>query len=550
MKKFLILDCYVDEPTCLGVPPFVSPYPRYIYGALISSGLSPENIVYKTIDHLREDGYNFTEDYSHVFIIGGAVVPGKYLGSRIGTLSEINRILDQNNKTKMSIGGSISPLIKSISSNISIIQYDIDKFAFTLMQGNSVDKKRTIEESALWSIKGSEIVKRHPWYPNIICEIETGRGCPRKVHCSFCSEGLDREIEFRRTEDIINEIDALISWGVSRFRIGKQADIIQYGTMLGKYNNGFPQPNTYTVKELFGELKKRKESGKIEVLNVDNANPGTIVNWPDESSIILEAITDAVTPGDTLPFGIESFDESVVLQNNLKVMPDDALFAIRLVNEIGGKREDGIPKLLPGINLIHGLKGETTDTFKINYKYLERIVSEELLIKRINIRKLQPYPGTVIFNERYKIGNAVTKRFEYYRDRIRNEIDNSMLKNIYPQGVILKNVCVLDSRNGYSIGKQIASYSIAVKTPTLFQKMNFIDVIVTAHRERSLMSIPVPFNINRVSQKNFEIIPGISKAKASQLILKRPFQTIDSFADELPNVKSDLLKIIIERASV
>ena len=58
MKKFLILDCYVDEPTCLGVPPFVAPYPRYIYGALISIGLSPENIAYKTIDILRMNDYN------------------------------------------------------------------------------------------------------------------------------------------------------------------------------------------------------------------------------------------------------------------------------------------------------------------------------------------------------------------------------------------------------------------------------------------------------------------------------------------------------------
>ena len=37
-ERFLILDCYVDEPACLGVPPFVSPYPRYIYGALIDAG--------------------------------------------------------------------------------------------------------------------------------------------------------------------------------------------------------------------------------------------------------------------------------------------------------------------------------------------------------------------------------------------------------------------------------------------------------------------------------------------------------------------------------
>ncbi len=30
-----ILDGYVDEPACLGVPPYVSPYIRTVAGALI-----------------------------------------------------------------------------------------------------------------------------------------------------------------------------------------------------------------------------------------------------------------------------------------------------------------------------------------------------------------------------------------------------------------------------------------------------------------------------------------------------------------------------------
>ena len=125
-----------------------------------------------------------------------------------------------------------------------------------------------------------------------------------------------------------------------------------------------------------------------------------------------------------------------------------------------------------------------------------------------------------------------------------------MLKKIYPPGLILKNICILDSRNGYSMGKQIASYSIAVKVPSVFSKMSFIDAIVMTHRERSILSLPVPFEINSVSQKNFEIIPGISKAKASELILKRPFQTIDSFIGELTNVQADLLKVLKDKSLV
>ncbi len=550
MKKYLILDCYVDEPACLGVPPFISPYPRYIYGALLSAGVSPGDIRYLTIDHLRESEYNFSENYGHVFLIGGAVVPGKYLGARIGSLAEINKILTLNSKTKISVGGLIHRAITSPPANTTVIKNDIEKFAFTLARNNPEDSERTVPEIAEWGVKGAELVKSHPWYPDVICEMESGRGCPREVHCSFCSEGLNKRVEFRDPGDILDEVDALIACGVSRFRIGRQADIIQYGSRLSTYINGFPQPEPSAVSELFSELKKRKESGLITVLNVDNANPGSIVNWPDHSSLILKSIADAVTPGDTLPFGIESFDENVVRLNNLKVTPDQAIFAVKLVNEICGRREEGIPKLLPGINLIHGLRGETADTFKINLQYLEKLAADNLLVKRINIRKLQPYPGTPLFNERYKISPSLTKRFEYFRDRIRDEIDNLMLKKIYPAGTIIKDTLMLDSRDGYSMGKQISSYSITVKVPGMFDNKSFKDVLITGHRERSLAALPLPFTINTTSAKAFEMIPGVSKDKSSDLILKRPFKTVDEFAGEIKNVEADLLKIITDNSEI
>jgi radical SAM superfamily enzyme with C-terminal helix-hairpin-helix motif len=550
MKKYLILDCYVDEPACLGVPPFISPYPRYIYGALISAGVSSNQIVYKTIDHLRESDYNLTESYNHVFLIGGAAVPGKYLGARIGSLAEINKILNQNSKTEISVGGLIHRAITSPPANTTVISNDIEKFAFTLARGNPEDSYRTSKEIAEWGIKGAGVVKDHPWYPDVICEMETGRGCPRKFHCSFCSEGLIKNVEFRDTGDVLGEVDALINSGISRFRLGRQADIIQYGSSLDVYNNGFPKPEPSAVKELFSELKNRKDAGRIIVLNVDNANPGSIVNWPDHSSAILESIAAAVTPGDTLPFGVESFDENVVRQNNLKVTADETIFAVKLVNEICGWREDGIPKLLPGINLIHGLKGETAETFRTNHHYLEKIAEAGLLVKRINIRKLQPYPGTPLFNERFKINGTLTRRFEYFRERIRDEIDHHMLKKIYPPGTILKDVFMLDARDGYSMGKQISSYSITVKVPGVFGNKSFKNVLVAGHRERSLLSLPLPFTINTTSAKAFEMIPGVSRDKSSDLILKRPFETLDAFTEEIKNVEPNLLNIIRDNSEI
>jgi radical SAM superfamily enzyme with C-terminal helix-hairpin-helix motif len=377
--------------------------------------------------------------------------------------------------------------------------------------------------------------------------METGRGCPRLRHCSFCSEGLAGSVEFRETEDIINEVDALINCGVKRFRIGRQADIIQYKSRMENFRGDFPEPNPAAVKELFNHLKVRRDTGLIEVLNIDNGNPGSIANWPDESALILSSIADAVTPGDTLPFGVESFDLSVIKQNNLKTTPEETVFAVKMINEICGHKIDGIPLLLPGINLIQGLRGETAETFKTNYRYLMEIAEKGLLVKRINIRKLLPYPGTGLYNEKPLANRGLLNRFEYFREKIRNDIDRFMLKKIYPTGTVIKNNLVLDRRDSYSFAKQIASYSITVKIPEELELKSFQDILVTGHRERSLSGIPLPFNINTANQKALESVPGINRDTASGIIIKRPFNNISEVSGYLNNVPESLKEKLIDQ---
>lgn len=547
MKKYLILDCYVDEPACLGVPPFVSPYPRYICGALVDAGINEANIGYLTIDHLRENDFRIEGTYSCVFLIGGAVVPGKYLGARIGTIPEIMKILDTNRDKKIAAGGLVSSMLKGQSENVTAVNNDIEYFAYSEAKGTGVDTKRSTEQISRWSIMGASVVKKHPWFPDIICEMETGRGCPRLRHCSFCSEGLAGAVEFRETEDIINEVDTLIKCGVKRFRIGRQADIIQYKSSMKNFRGDFPEPNPAAVKELFNHLKVRKDNGLIEVLNIDNGNPGSIANWPDESALILSSIADAVTPGDTLPFGVESFDLNVIKQNNLKTTPEETIFAVKMINEICGHTVDGIPLLLPGINLIQGLRGETSETFKTNYRYLMEIAEKGLLVKRINIRKLLPYPGTGLYNEKTLTNRGLLNRFEYFREKIRNDIDRFMLKKIYPAGTVIKNNLVLDRRDSYSFAKQIASYSITVKIPEELELKSFQDILVTGHRERSLSGIPLPFNINSASQKALESVPGINRNTASGIIIKRPFNNISEVSGYLNNVPQGLKEKLIDQ---
>src|SRR5271157_372156 len=78
--RFAVIDGYIDEPTCLGVPPFISTYVRYAAGAARAGGVS--EIDYFTIDQLRGCGYKLPQEagYNAAAIIAGNPVPGKYLG--------------------------------------------------------------------------------------------------------------------------------------------------------------------------------------------------------------------------------------------------------------------------------------------------------------------------------------------------------------------------------------------------------------------------------------------------------------------------------------
>ncbi len=101
-----ILDGYVDEPACLGVPPYISPYIRTVAGALADHGYT---VRYLTIDQLRHDPvYINRMDMTAILVmIAGVTVPGKYLGGTPATLNEIEQVGHMLRGPKKMIGGPI-----------------------------------------------------------------------------------------------------------------------------------------------------------------------------------------------------------------------------------------------------------------------------------------------------------------------------------------------------------------------------------------------------------------------------------------------------------
>ena len=165
---------------------------------------------------------------------------------------------------------------------------------------------------------------------------------------------------------------------------------ISLPTRLAGANILLPDPDA--LRTLFAGI--REQAPDLRTLHIDNINPGTIARHPEESREALSVITTYHTPGDVAAFGMETADPEVIRINNLKASPEEIMEAVRIVNTVGGKRSGGIPELLPGLNFISGLPGETKETFEYNQQFLQDILRSRCLIRRVNVRQLMPFPGT------------------------------------------------------------------------------------------------------------------------------------------------------------
>ncbi len=510
MIDLLIIDGYVDEPTVLGVPFYVSTYVRYVAGAAKTAGL--ENIAYRTIDQIRDEDYRLPACKLAV-IVAGNPVPGKYLGGVPIRSHEFGLLAENHRDIPFYIGGPVwHDLAAFPQSNLRVVRGDIETFVYRLTAGGDLSNyERSIEELNRFAVAGAFIVRQHPRFPDLMIEIETGRGCKRRQHCSFCVEGLYR-IDHRRPEDIVAEMKELDRQGARNFRLSKQADLYAYGSKMDEWRDGFPKPDAGSVRRLYEGI--RDAIPDIAVLHLDNVNPGTIARFPDESVSITEIVAANNTEGDVAAMGLESADPEVIAANGLKATPEQVRLAVRIVNEFGGRLQNGIPKLLPGINLIRGLPGESRDTFRLNYEYLKGILDEGLLLRRINIRQLKTTGGTPVAGMKTRDRKEEMKLdavFRNYRQKIRNEIDVPMLRRLFPAGTVFRNMIVEQHRGDWSLVRQIATYPIVANVPRLIDPLSKISVFTVGYRERSLVALPYPLKLSEASLGEWKHLPGVGK---------------------------------------
>ena len=542
-----ILDGYVDEPSCLGVPPYISPIVRYIYGAVKDAGFESN---YITIDEYRNNSQKLKHLYDSkiLIIIAGVVVPGRYIRALPISFNEIIRISQDFNGIKI-LGGASSIYgfgrekkvkksdLKNLEDHFDFISYkDTDAFIFDHLSGNNFsNRKRTEKEWIRWSKKGADIVKHHPDFPQpLIAEIEFSRGCVRYLSggCSFCMEPKFGEPIFKESKDIIEEIKILNNFGVTNFRLGGGSCIFSYHAN-GIGENEAPIPNIIEIKKLLNGI--RNNAPKLRVLHLDNANPAIIAENLKESERVIKLIIEHCTSGNALSFGLESADPEVIKKNNLNSTPEQVLKAIELVNKYGKNiGENGMPRLLPGLNIIHGLNGESKKTFEINFEFLKSIMEKDLLLRRINIRQ-------VLDTKKQELNlNKYNKDFIKFKKKVREEIDRELLKKIVPYKTLLKDVFIEGNFNNITYARQIGTYPLLVGIPYKLKKTGFTDIIVTDHGFRSITGIEQPFCINTASRKALEALPMVGKKRAIQILAKRPFINEVDFINCLDDEKVGL----------
>ncbi|MCS7097137.1 MAG: radical SAM protein [Candidatus Methanomethylicia archaeon] len=550
LSKVIIVDGYNDEPAGLGVPPYLDVYARYAAGVIWRYN---NNIIvhYCTIDELRKDFVNYLKLMNKsdiLIVIGGVIVPGKYIGGEPITRSEVIKIGTLVKKPIKILCGPIAkygfcaeggkkaePLDNVINLYDLIVKGDIEVVLTDLInQDLNVDKVDPNASRSNYDIvrevavRGARIVQDHPNYDfNLICEIETYRGCPRYIAggCSFCVEPLWGPPIFRPVEDIIREISMLYEFGVKHFRLGRQPDIYSYQA-YGVGEKEFPRPNVDAIRKLFEGI--RLNIPNLLTLHIDNVNPGTIANYPEESREITKIIVKCHTPGDVAAMGIESTDPKVIKANNLKVEPEDALKAIKIVNEIGSIRGwNGLPELLPGVNFVYGLIGENEETYRLNFEFMKKVLDMGLLIRRINIRQCIPLPRTKMWNVGNKIIIKNKRFFKIYKEKMRYEVDRPMLKKIAPLYLTLKKVFIEIKYGNITYGRQVGSYPLLVAIPSGCSLREIVDIMVVGHGYRSILGLPLPIKINKCEKKLLKYVPIFKGRSTTQIILNRPIRNAE-----------------------
>ena len=536
LQSWLVIDGYEDEPAAFGVPPYVGFHVRYICGVLEDRGIDYE---YCTIDSYRINPRSL-QNRAGIIILAGAVVPGKYLRGTPISLNETRDIISKSpREIPLLCGGwairgwrhqGWNPLRQNLFLALQDTDATLDYF---LENGEWKHQRRNSDQWTKWAHNGarSKAVTENPDINGpLTYEVEVYQGCVRyKRGCKFCIEPKKGVPVWRTPEDIIEEVKIAHDMGVKHVRLGGMTDTYTY-MADGVVELEYPVPNPEPIAKLLHGLR---EDERLEILHTDNGNPSIIAENLEPSEEITKTLTETLSDGAVLSFGLESADPSVHEANWLNCDSNQLKTAIALINKYGREKgERGLPKLLPGLNFIAGLNGETDSTYDINLQLLRSLKSEGHMIRRVNIRQVE--------GEGFQDIN--TQQFQSFKKTVREEFDGPLLQEMLPVGTILDDVWweahdgrvrlarhleaeskspEIRGKPGITFGRQIGAYPILVGMNYLAPLESYSQIMVTNHGARSITGIETGLDWNTISEKQLAAIPGISSKGAWNLISSR-----------------------------
>ena len=568
--SWLIIDGYEDEPAAFGVPPYVGFHIRYICGVLEERGINYE---YCPIDSYRINPPSL-ENRLGVVVLAGAIVPGKYLRGTPISLRETKEIISETpGETPILCGGwairgwrhqGWSPLRR----NLFLALQDTDAtLAYFLSNEEWKHQRRTAEQWTAWAHAGarSKAVTNNPDLEGpLTYEVEVYQGCVRyKRGCKFCIEPKKGVPIWRSPEDIIQEVSIAHDMGVEHVRLGGMTDTYTY-MAEGVVEMEYPRPNPEPIAKLLHGLR---EDERLGILHTDNGNPSIIAEHLEESEEITKTLVETLSDGAVLSFGLESADPNVHEANWLNCDSNQLKAAIALINKHGRVRgERGLPKLLPGLNFIAGLNGETSATYDINLRLLNELKDEGHMIRRVNIRQVEGEGFQEIDDGDFKSFKAT----------VRENFDGPLLEEMLPMGTILNDVWWeahegrtrlprhlepearsydVHGKAGITFGRQIGAYPILVGMNYLAPLESYSSIMVTGHGARSITGIETGLDWKSATEKQLAAIPGISakgawnliSARAKAISKGRDIENIDQWFDlagvQVPEIV-DISKII------
>lgn len=542
--SWLLIDGYEDEPAAFGVPPYVGFHIRYVAGVFEEHNIAYE---YITIDQWRERirrSENVSDlNLDHVTgvaLIAGAVVPGKYLRGTPISLRETEELLVMMpHEIPIVAGGwairgwrqqGWNPLRRNLFLTVQDTDATLDYY---LRKMSWKHQRRDADQWRRWAHLGasSKAVTKHPDIDGpLTYEVEVYQGCVRyKNGCKFCIEPKKGVPIDRPVEDILAEVTSAIDSGVKHVRLGGMTDVYTY-MAEGVRELEYPIPNSEPIAKLLCGLR---EDERLETLHVDNGNPSIIAENLAEATEITKVMVETLSDGAILSFGLESADPAVHEANWLNCDSKQLKIAIRHINEYGRERgQRGLPKLLPGLNFISGLHGETKSSYTLNRELLSEIRNENLWLRRINIRQVE--------GEGFQ--EIPMKDFKNFKNWVRDEIDAPLLKELFPLGQRLSKVTweshdgrirlpihlsdehrgsEIYGKAGVTFGRQIGAYPILIGVPYQIPLEKTSDIIVTGHGKRSISGVETDLDINNCSQKQLEAISGIGEKGAWKIISTR-----------------------------